>query len=79
MYDCAIVLELESYEVVAMREYRTIPPQDLVLGEKIGEGQFGDVHNGYLYPKVCMCVHVQSSVCMRHHVCTCDMHVCTCV
>ena len=46
--------ELEQYEVVAMREYRTIPPQDLLLGEKIGEGQFGDVHNGFLYPKVYM-------------------------
>lgn len=38
--------------MVAMREYRTIAPQDLMLGEKIGEGQFGDVHNGFLYPKV---------------------------
>lgn len=35
-----------------MREYRSIPPQDLMLGDKIGEGQFGDVHSGYLYPKV---------------------------
>jgi hypothetical protein len=35
-----------------MREYRTIAPQDLLLGEKIGEGQFGDVHTGFLYPKV---------------------------
>lgn len=36
-----------------MREYRSIPPHDLLLGEKIGEGQFGDVHSGFLYPKVC--------------------------
>ena len=48
-----LLAEIDPYEVVAMREYRTIPPQDLLLGEKIGEGQFGDVHNGYLYPKVC--------------------------
>ena len=43
---------MDPYEVVAMRDYRTIAPQDLMLGEKIGEGQFGDVHNGFLYPKV---------------------------
>ena len=35
-----------------MKVYRTIAPQDLFLGDKIGEGQFGDVHNGFLYPKV---------------------------
>lgn len=43
---------MDQYEVVSMREYRTIPPQDLMLGERIGEGQFGDVHSGLLYPKV---------------------------
>ena len=45
-------LDLDQYEMITMREYRTISPQDLMLGDKIGEGQFGDVHSGFLYPSV---------------------------
>lgn len=29
-----------------------ISPRDIVLGDKIGEGQFGDVHKGVLHPNV---------------------------
>ncbi len=30
----------------------TISSRDMLLGDKIGEGQFGDVHKGVLYPNV---------------------------
>lgn len=31
---------------------RPLSPHDIVLTERIGEGQFGDVHKGILYPNV---------------------------
>lgn len=31
---------------------RPLSPQDIRLTERIGEGQFGDVHKGVLYPDV---------------------------
>lgn len=31
---------------------RPLSPRDVLLGERIGEGQFGDVHTGVLYPDV---------------------------
>ena len=31
---------------------RPLSPRDVMLGERIGEGQFGDVHTGVLYPDV---------------------------
>lgn len=30
----------------------TILPNDVIVGERIGEGQFGDVHKGLLFPQV---------------------------
>lgn len=30
----------------------TILPKDVQVGERIGEGQFGDVHKGVLFPQV---------------------------
>ena len=34
---------------------RPLSPRDVLLGERIGEGQFGDVHTGVLYPDVSLC------------------------
>ena len=31
---------------------RPLSPQDIALTERIGEGQFGDVHKGVLYQDV---------------------------
>ena len=31
---------------------RPLSPKDIILGDRIGEGQFGDVHTGILYPDV---------------------------
>ena len=56
-----MVSDTDMYEVLPMKGYRTIAPQDLSLREKIGEGQFGDVHNGFLYPGVsdgCVCMYM---------------------
>ena len=33
---------------------KAIGPREVLLGDKIGEGQFGDVHKGILYPDVSM-------------------------
>ncbi len=41
-----------------------LSPRDIVLGDKIGEGQFGDVHKGVLHPNV-GAVHV------------CSIHACS--
>ena len=30
----------------------TVQPKDVIVGERIGEGQFGDVHKGILFPQV---------------------------
>ena len=30
----------------------SLSPRDVTLEERIGEGQFGDVHKGLLYPGV---------------------------
>lgn len=46
---------------------RSFSEDDVELLDKIGEGQFGDVHKGVLYPDV-RCV----SVCMFVHLCVCD-------
>lgn len=32
---------------------RPLSPHDIILTERIGEGQFGDVHKGILYQDVC--------------------------
>lgn len=37
---------------------KPIHPKEVILEDKIGEGQFGDVHKGVLYPNV-------SSVCLQ--------------
>ena len=31
---------------------RPLSPTDIMLTERLGEGQFGDVHKGILYPDV---------------------------
>lgn len=31
---------------------RPLSPHDIILTERLGEGQFGDVHKGILYPDV---------------------------
>ena len=40
---------------------RPIDFSEVELGEKIGEGQFGDVHRGVLYPAVSEPSHQQPS------------------
>ena len=39
---------------------RPLSPKDIILGDRIGEGQFGDVHTGILYPDV-SCVYLSPS------------------
>ena len=56
-FSILICPEEDQYEVLPMKAYRTIAPHDLFLSEKIGEGQFGDVHNGFLFPKVRNALH----------------------
>ena len=34
---------------------RPLSPTDIMLTERLGEGQFGDVHKGLLYPDVSIC------------------------
>lgn len=47
---------------------RSFSEDDVELLDKIGEGQFGDVHKGVLYPDVRLCVrlHVCPFVCLLH-------------
>ena len=42
---------------------RPIQPREVVLEERIGEGQFGDVHKGILYPDVSGCG-LRSLICL---------------
>ena len=42
---------------------RPLSPKDIILGDRIGEGQFGDVHTGILYPDMTEEAHVAVKTC----------------
>ena len=57
-----MILESDDYAEIRdpdklMRSLgRPLSPGDIVLQDRIGEGQFGDVHKGILYPDVSVLV-----------------------
>ena len=70
--DYAEVRESNTSPVLGM----AFSKQDVHLMDKIGEGQFGDVRKGVIYPDVCLFVRLPNywsiasshAVCWTHHV-----------
>uniref|UniRef100_A0A3B4BC58 Serine-threonine/tyrosine-protein kinase catalytic domain-containing protein n=1 Tax=Periophthalmus magnuspinnatus TaxID=409849 RepID=A0A3B4BC58_9GOBI len=50
----SIVDEEDTYTMPSTRDYE-IQRERIELGRCIGEGQFGDVHQGVYSPPVCVC------------------------
>lgn len=52
IYFSLFLTEDSDYDKLMHTLGQPISPQDIILVERIGEGEFGDIYKGRLYPNV---------------------------